>query len=162
MDSSLSTYRWIQDILYCIKLEKIRFSLNNSLEKFHKTWQPFLNHIDTLTILEERTWADPPPHPPSILSPIPWYEWVTLFVCPVLSCPVLSCPVLSFAVIYSVLTILFYFSSDPSFFTIVIFLFVCLLWKIILKINKQICQKNKIYTSLSHRCHRWFCTLVWF
>ena len=47
--------RWIQEILYCVKLEKIRFSLNGSLEKFHKTWQPFLNHIDTLTILEERT-----------------------------------------------------------------------------------------------------------
>ena len=47
--------RWIHEILYCIKLEKIRFSLNGSLEKFERTWQPFLDHINTLTIVEERT-----------------------------------------------------------------------------------------------------------
>ncbi|KAF3842858.1 hypothetical protein F7725_001707 [Dissostichus mawsoni] len=45
--------RWIHEILYCVRLERIRFSLRDSLTTFHNTWQPFLDHIDTLTIDEE-------------------------------------------------------------------------------------------------------------
>ncbi|KAF3833170.1 hypothetical protein F7725_026835 [Dissostichus mawsoni] len=45
--------RWIHEILYCVRLERIRFSLSGSLTTFHNTWQPFLDHIDTLTIDEE-------------------------------------------------------------------------------------------------------------
>ena len=45
--------RWIHEILYCIKLERLRFSLRGSLESFHKTWQPVLDYIGTLTITNE-------------------------------------------------------------------------------------------------------------
>ncbi|KAF3856803.1 hypothetical protein F7725_017526 [Dissostichus mawsoni] len=45
--------RWIHEILYCVRLERIKFSLRGSLTTFHNTWQPFLDHIDTLTIDEE-------------------------------------------------------------------------------------------------------------
>lgn len=42
--------RWIQDLLQCINLEKIRFSLQGSLTLFHKTWTPLLLLINDLTI----------------------------------------------------------------------------------------------------------------
>lgn len=45
--------RWIQEVLQCIRLEKIRFSMRGSLKHFYKTWQPFLTHIDNLVINEE-------------------------------------------------------------------------------------------------------------
>ncbi|KAJ4924308.1 hypothetical protein JOQ06_000548 [Pogonophryne albipinna] len=45
--------RWIHEILYCVRLERIRFSLRGALSTFHDTLQPFLDHIDTLTIGEE-------------------------------------------------------------------------------------------------------------
>lgn len=45
--------RWIVEVLQCIRLEKIRYSLRSSLKAFHKIWQPFLAHIDTLAINEE-------------------------------------------------------------------------------------------------------------
>ena len=44
--------RWIHEILHCIRLERIRFSLKGSLKAFHRTWQPFLEYIDTLTVNE--------------------------------------------------------------------------------------------------------------
>ena len=47
--------RWIHEIIYCIKLEKIRFSLSGSTRRFNETWQPFLNYIDTLTIMEDHS-----------------------------------------------------------------------------------------------------------
>ena len=45
--------RWIHEILYCIKLERLRFSLNSSLDSFNKTWQPLLDHISSLTITND-------------------------------------------------------------------------------------------------------------
>ena len=45
--------RWIHEILYCIKLEKLRFSRNGSLDSFNRTWQPLLDHISSLTITNE-------------------------------------------------------------------------------------------------------------
>lgn len=45
--------RWIQEVLQCIRLEKIRFSMRGSLKHFYKTWQPFLTHIDNLVINKE-------------------------------------------------------------------------------------------------------------
>lgn len=44
---------WIQEILRCLKLEKIRFSLSGSLQAFYKIWQIFLLHIDSLHIEAE-------------------------------------------------------------------------------------------------------------
>lgn len=32
--------RWIQDIFYCVGLEKLRCSLSGSLKSFYKTWDP--------------------------------------------------------------------------------------------------------------------------
>ncbi len=46
-------YKWIQDILQCITLEKIRLSLKGSLSSFYKMWQPFITYIDSLTIVAE-------------------------------------------------------------------------------------------------------------
>ncbi len=40
--------RWIQDIFYCVGLEKLRCSLSGSLKSFYKTWDPFLNYIKGL------------------------------------------------------------------------------------------------------------------
>ena len=45
--------KWIQEVLRCITLEKIWFSLKGSLDTFYKTWRPFLLYIDSLTIVAE-------------------------------------------------------------------------------------------------------------
>lgn len=37
--------QWLRDIMHCLTLEKIRFSLRGSQDKFYKTWQPFLTHF---------------------------------------------------------------------------------------------------------------------
>lgn len=39
---------WIRDVLYNLKLEKIRFSLNGSRDKFRKAWGPFFTFIQSL------------------------------------------------------------------------------------------------------------------
>lgn len=45
--------KWIQEVLRCVTIEKIRFSLKGSLDTFYKTWQPFLVYIDSLNIVAE-------------------------------------------------------------------------------------------------------------
>ena len=42
--------RWIREVLYNLKLERLRFSLRGSLRKFYKTWNPLLSTIDSLHI----------------------------------------------------------------------------------------------------------------
>ena len=39
--------RWIRDVLYNLKLEKLRFSLNGSTKKFYNIWLPFLIFVDS-------------------------------------------------------------------------------------------------------------------
>ena len=49
--TSPPTYnRWIKEVLYNIKLEKLKFSLRDSIETFEKTWNPLLEHIELLDI----------------------------------------------------------------------------------------------------------------
>lgn len=66
--------KWIQETLRCITLEKIR--LKGSLNTFYKTWQPFLEHTDSLSIIAKTNWAYPSPthHP---VSPSPT---ITMFI----------------------------------------------------------------------------------
>lgn len=47
--------RWVKEILFNLKLERLRFSLNGSLSKFNRTWDPLLSIIDTLDIEPEET-----------------------------------------------------------------------------------------------------------
>ena len=44
--------QWIRDMMQNIKLEKIRCTLNGSMKKFHKTWDPFIQHVNMLPGLE--------------------------------------------------------------------------------------------------------------
>lgn len=45
--------RWIHEILQCIRLERIRYSLKGCLDVFYEVWQPFLEYIDSLAMNEE-------------------------------------------------------------------------------------------------------------
>ena len=47
--------RWVKEVLFNLKLERLRFSLKGSLRKFDKTWDPLLSIIDTLDIVPEET-----------------------------------------------------------------------------------------------------------
>ena len=41
--------QWIQNVLQCLQLEKLRFSLKGSLKSFRTTWEPLMVHIKELT-----------------------------------------------------------------------------------------------------------------
>lgn len=45
--------RWVKEVLLSIRLEKLRFSLNGSLNSFERTWRPLLNYIESLTSLPD-------------------------------------------------------------------------------------------------------------
>ena len=47
--------KWITDVLYFLKLEKIRFSLRGTSRNFEKTWLPFLEYTRTLTMEDDNT-----------------------------------------------------------------------------------------------------------
>lgn len=47
--------RWVKEVLFNLKLERLRFSLKGSLRNFEKTWNPLLSIIDTLDIVPEET-----------------------------------------------------------------------------------------------------------
>ena len=40
--------QWLRDIMSCLNLEKIRYSVTGCNEKFKKVWGPFLKHFQTL------------------------------------------------------------------------------------------------------------------
>ncbi|KAJ4918953.1 hypothetical protein JOQ06_024410 [Pogonophryne albipinna] len=42
--------QWIKDALHFMRLEKIKYSLRFSEQKFYKIWQPFLEHVRSLQI----------------------------------------------------------------------------------------------------------------
>ena len=42
--------RWIKEVLYNIKLEKLRFSIKGSAETFERTWNPLLLYLEALSI----------------------------------------------------------------------------------------------------------------
>ena len=42
--------RWICDVMYCLKVEKIRYTLRGSSGKFNLVWQPFISHVERLTM----------------------------------------------------------------------------------------------------------------
>ena len=45
---------WIREILRCVQLEKLRFSLKGSLTSFHKTWDSLLAYIsNNLTVIPD-------------------------------------------------------------------------------------------------------------
>ena len=35
----------VNDVMQHLKLEKLRFTLRGSIEKFFKTWQPFMDYV---------------------------------------------------------------------------------------------------------------------
>ncbi len=48
-DTSPPTHaQWLEDIMSCLKLEKIRYSLQQSNKKLQKVWGPFLKSFQTL------------------------------------------------------------------------------------------------------------------
>lgn len=51
-DASSPTHsQWMTDLMQCLHLEKMRCTLAGSIEKFEKTWQPFLRYIETLKLV---------------------------------------------------------------------------------------------------------------
>ena len=84
--------RWIQELLQCINLEKIRFSLQGSLTLFHKTWTPLLLLINDLTINPDadEVWVNPVAGGgETFTSPFPYLPHtltITLFVFSASSC----------------------------------------------------------------------------
>ncbi len=40
--------QWVLDIMSCLNLEKIQYSIHNSKGKFHRVWGPFLKHFNNL------------------------------------------------------------------------------------------------------------------
>ena len=45
--------RWVKEMFLSIRLEKLRFSLNGSLNAFEITWRPLLNYIESLASLPD-------------------------------------------------------------------------------------------------------------
>lgn len=45
-----SHVHWIRDLMYSLKLEKIKFTLRGSTARFYKAWQPFLSYVDNLRL----------------------------------------------------------------------------------------------------------------
>lgn len=44
-DAAPSTHaQWLRDVMSCLNLEKIHYSIHNSKEKFQKVWGPFLEY----------------------------------------------------------------------------------------------------------------------
>jgi hypothetical protein len=41
--------RWLKGIMFCLKLEKIKFTLRGAANKFEKVWMPFLTYFDNIT-----------------------------------------------------------------------------------------------------------------
>lgn len=47
-----SIARWLEDVMLFLKLEKIKFTLRGSMNKFYLRWQPIITHFDNLKELE--------------------------------------------------------------------------------------------------------------
>uniref|UniRef100_A0A8P4GNT1 Reverse transcriptase zinc-binding domain-containing protein n=1 Tax=Dicentrarchus labrax TaxID=13489 RepID=A0A8P4GNT1_DICLA len=47
--------RWIKEVLYNLKLERLRFSLRGSLKSFDRIWNPLLSIIESLDIVPEES-----------------------------------------------------------------------------------------------------------
>ena len=47
-----SHHHWIRDIMQNVKLERIRCTLNGSINQFHKTWDPLITYVNNLPGLE--------------------------------------------------------------------------------------------------------------
>ncbi len=43
---------WIQDILFLVKLNKMKFTLRDSLDRFYTHWRPLLEYVDDLPLSE--------------------------------------------------------------------------------------------------------------
>ncbi len=41
--------QWLGDVMSCLSLEKIRYSIHNSYKKFLNVWGPFLKHFKSLS-----------------------------------------------------------------------------------------------------------------
>lgn len=50
-DKPPSFGRWICDVMFFLKVEKIRYTLNGSTNKFHVIWQSFISYVEQLTML---------------------------------------------------------------------------------------------------------------
>ena len=44
--------QWLRDVMYNLKLEKIRCTLNGSCKNFYKAWDPFMQYVKSLPGLE--------------------------------------------------------------------------------------------------------------
>ena len=54
--STPSFTRWIRETMYFLKLEKIKFTLRGSVQKFREIWTPFLDFYESLQVpLDEET-----------------------------------------------------------------------------------------------------------
>lgn len=43
--------QWLTEVMSCLKLEKIRYSLQHSSEKFQEVWGPFFRHVSDLSTI---------------------------------------------------------------------------------------------------------------
>lgn len=49
-DKPPSFGRWICDVIFFLKVEKIRYTLNGSTNNFYVIWQPFISYVEQLTM----------------------------------------------------------------------------------------------------------------
>ena len=42
---------WLKDIMGFLKLEKIKFTIRGSTERFFSSWQPFITYFENLRVL---------------------------------------------------------------------------------------------------------------
>ncbi len=55
-----SHHHWIRDVMQNLKLEKIRCTLNGSINRFHKTWDPLITYVNNLPGLDLELWMMTP------------------------------------------------------------------------------------------------------
>ena len=42
--------RWICDVMFFLKIEKIRYTINGSMGKFDVAWRPFISYVEQMTM----------------------------------------------------------------------------------------------------------------
>ena len=42
---------WIRDVMMVLNLEKIRYSIHGTEDKYNKAWSAFTNHVKSLTLI---------------------------------------------------------------------------------------------------------------
>ncbi len=44
----LSLMQWIKEVMSCLRIEKLRFTLKGSVGRYNRTWMPFTKYVEKL------------------------------------------------------------------------------------------------------------------